>query len=78
MTLIERIDADPFLVLSAMIRARPRHQRSIDAFFLATHGNRKMQERKIFSDLTIRSKTASTPRSSRTADIDCKPPRRAY
>jgi hypothetical protein len=26
MTLIERIDADPFLVLSAMIRARPRHQ----------------------------------------------------
>jgi hypothetical protein len=35
MTLIERIDADPFLVLSAMIRARPRHQRSIDAFFTA-------------------------------------------
>jgi len=32
MTLIERIDADPFLVLSAMIRARPRHQRSIDTF----------------------------------------------
>ena len=24
-----------FLVLSAMIRARPRHQRSIDAFFAA-------------------------------------------
>jgi len=31
MTLIERIDADPFQFLSAMIRARPRHQRSIDA-----------------------------------------------
>jgi len=29
MTRIERIDADPFLILSAMIRARPRHQRSI-------------------------------------------------
>ena len=29
MTLIKRIDADPFLVLSAIIRARPRHQRSI-------------------------------------------------
>jgi hypothetical protein len=35
MTLIERIDADPFQVLSAMIRARPRHQRSIDASFAA-------------------------------------------
>ena len=33
MTQIERIDANAFLVLSAMIRARPRHQRSIDAFF---------------------------------------------
>jgi hypothetical protein len=33
MTRIERIDADPFLVLSAMIRSRPRHQSSIDAFF---------------------------------------------
>jgi len=33
MTQIERIDADAFLVLSAMICARPRHQRSIDAFF---------------------------------------------
>jgi hypothetical protein len=30
-----RIDADPFLVLPAMIRARPRHPRSIDAFFVA-------------------------------------------
>jgi hypothetical protein len=77
MTLIERLDADPFQVLSAMIRARPRHQRSIDSFFLATYGNRKMQERKIFSDLTIRSKTASTLRSFHIADIDCKPPRRA-
>jgi hypothetical protein len=35
MTREERIDADPFLILSAMIRARPRHQRSIDAFFAA-------------------------------------------
>jgi hypothetical protein len=35
MARIERIDADPFLVLSAMIRARPRHPRSIDAFFAA-------------------------------------------
>jgi hypothetical protein len=32
MTRIERIDADPFLVLSAMIRARPRHPRSVDTF----------------------------------------------
>jgi hypothetical protein len=31
-TRIERIDADPFLVLPAMIRARPRHQRSIAVF----------------------------------------------
>jgi hypothetical protein len=37
MTLIERIDADAFLVLSAMIRARPLHQRSIDAFFSRKH-----------------------------------------
>jgi hypothetical protein len=35
MTLIERIEADPFLALSAMIRARPRHRRSIDALFAA-------------------------------------------
>jgi hypothetical protein len=35
MTRIERIAADPFLGLSAMIRARPRHQRSIDTFFAA-------------------------------------------
>jgi hypothetical protein len=35
MTRIERIDADPFLVLSAMIRARQRHRRSIDEFFAA-------------------------------------------
>jgi len=35
MTRIERIDADLVLVLSAMIRARPRHRRSIDAFFAA-------------------------------------------
>jgi hypothetical protein len=27
---IERIDAESLLVLSAMIRARPRHPRSID------------------------------------------------
>jgi hypothetical protein len=33
MTRIERIDADPFLVLPAMIRACPRHPRSIDALF---------------------------------------------
>jgi hypothetical protein len=32
---IERIDAESFQVLSAMIRARPRHQRSIDVFFAA-------------------------------------------
>src|SRR5262249_39069421 len=32
MTRIERIDADPFLILSAMIRARPRHQRSINPY----------------------------------------------
>jgi hypothetical protein len=37
MTRIERIDADPFLVLSAMIRARLRHPRSIN-----THTNVKM------------------------------------
>jgi hypothetical protein len=30
MTRIERIDADPFLILFAMIHARPRHQCSID------------------------------------------------
>jgi len=36
MTRIEQIDADPFLVLSVMIRARPRHPRSIDAFFPAS------------------------------------------
>jgi len=35
MTQIERIDAESFLVLSAMIRARQRHRRSIDAFFAA-------------------------------------------
>ena len=35
MTRMERIDADLPLVLSAMIRARPRHPRSIDAFFAA-------------------------------------------
>jgi len=35
MTPTERIDADPFLVLSAMTRARPRHPRSIDVFFAA-------------------------------------------
>jgi len=35
MTRIERIDADPFLVLSAMIRASQRHPRSIDTFFAA-------------------------------------------
>jgi len=35
MTRIERIDAELSLVLSAMIRARPRHPRSIDAFFVA-------------------------------------------
>jgi len=33
MTRIERIGADAFLVLSAMICARPRHPHSIDAFF---------------------------------------------
>jgi len=32
---IERIDADPFLILSAMIRARPCHPRSIESFFAA-------------------------------------------
>jgi hypothetical protein len=37
MSQIELIDADAFLVLSAMIRARPRHQRSIDAFFSRKH-----------------------------------------
>jgi hypothetical protein len=36
MTRIERIDADPFLALSAMIRARSRHPRSIDVFFAQT------------------------------------------
>jgi hypothetical protein len=35
MTRIERIDVDPYLVLSAMIRARPRHRRSIDVSFAA-------------------------------------------
>jgi hypothetical protein len=35
MTQIERIDAEAFLVLSVMTRARPRHQRSIDVFFAA-------------------------------------------
>jgi hypothetical protein len=35
MTRVERIDADPFLVLSAMIRAHPRHPRSIESFFAA-------------------------------------------
>jgi hypothetical protein len=35
MTREERIGADPFLVLPAMIRARPRHPRSIDALFAA-------------------------------------------
>jgi hypothetical protein len=35
MTRVERIDADPFLILSAMIRACPGHPRSIDAFFAA-------------------------------------------
>jgi hypothetical protein len=35
MTQVERIDADPFLVLSALIRARPRHPRSIELFFAA-------------------------------------------
>jgi hypothetical protein len=34
MTRVERIRRS-FLVLSAMIRARQRHQRSIDAFFAA-------------------------------------------
>jgi hypothetical protein len=32
MTRILRIDADPSLVLSAMIRARPRHPRSINPY----------------------------------------------
>jgi hypothetical protein len=36
MTRIEQIDADPFLVLSVMIRACPRQPRSIDAFFPAS------------------------------------------
>jgi hypothetical protein len=36
MTRIEQIYADPFLVLSVMIRACPRHPRSIDAFFPAS------------------------------------------
>jgi len=36
MTQIERIVAESFLVLSAMIRARPRHPRSIDVFFAAS------------------------------------------
>jgi len=35
MTRIRRIDADIFGFLSAMIRARPRHPRSIDVFFAA-------------------------------------------
>jgi hypothetical protein len=35
MTLIERIEADPFLALSVIIRARPRHPRSIDVLFAA-------------------------------------------
>jgi hypothetical protein len=39
MTRIERIDADPFLVLPAMIRARPYHLRSIDAFFVANNNS---------------------------------------
>jgi hypothetical protein len=33
MTQILRIDAEPFLVLSAMICARSPHQRSMDAFY---------------------------------------------
>jgi hypothetical protein len=36
MTRIEQIDADLFLVLSVMIRARPPYPRSIDAFFPAS------------------------------------------
>jgi hypothetical protein len=40
MTLIERIDADLFLVLSAMIRACLRHPRSIDTFFGANTNSR--------------------------------------
>jgi hypothetical protein len=35
MTRVEPIDADPFLVLSAMICSRPRHPRSIESFFAA-------------------------------------------
>jgi hypothetical protein len=35
MTQIERIDPESFLVLSAMIRACPRHPRSIDVFYAA-------------------------------------------
>jgi hypothetical protein len=35
MTRVERIEADLLLVLPAMIRARPRHPRSIDALFAA-------------------------------------------
>jgi hypothetical protein len=33
MTQMEWIDAESLTVLSAMIRARPRHPRSIDVFF---------------------------------------------
>jgi hypothetical protein len=35
MTQIEPIDAESIPILSAMIRARPRHPRSIDVFFAA-------------------------------------------
>jgi hypothetical protein len=35
MTQIYQIDAESFLVLSAMIRASQRHPRSIDVFFAA-------------------------------------------